>query len=615
MFKNILNKIYIYIPFLITIFFVSISWNYIEFNYINPNEIIGYYSIFEHSYLNDNFRYIFFISLPLIVYTLTIILSKKIDLVFLKQILNFEKENQNSNTLENRYIFFFLSLIIIFFFSEKFNANPVDLFHEGQAILGALNFKESGNLWSNSFVVTSLFIDILNANISWKLTNIQSISSYRFFIKIITSITAFIIFLFLFKISNKVELNRSYKLILFIMLCIFSYSLLKNFTFSFREIPIFLFLIMSFNYLVLEKKNFFLFLILGILPIFSLLWSLDRGIFLCACYIAFFFILLVNKKFKDTLVISSLIIFSILIFFIFIGKNEFIFFIKNSFDILSSSDLLNGIIHPAPFSKESGSSRATKSLLIIILNGIIIINYLFSNQKNLSKNFIIFLTLFFILSVIYYKIGVTRSDGGHIKQGASLSFLLFFFFVIYNFLFYIEKKKFLKFKKFNFVRYLNIFLIILFVNINIPQSFFNNIFTFNNRLAYFLNTPDRNFLKKSELELINKLEDLTKNDKCFQVFSYETIIPYYLKKPSCTKFYHIMNMGPKKNQLVFNEELKNSNTEIILTGGTYKNIGNMKGRDQIELSPSDRFPYISEYINDNFKLLEKFDEWDILIKK
>ena len=144
--------------------------------------------------------------------------------------------------------------------------------------------------------------------------------------------------------------------------------------------------------------------------------------------------------------------------------------------------------------------------------------------KKSKQNFIIFLTLFFILSVIFYKIGVTRSDGGHIKQGASLSFLLFFFFAIYNFLFYIEEKKFLKFNKFNFVRYLNIFLIILFININIPQSFFNNIFTFNNRLAYFLNTPDRNFLKKNELELINKLEDLTKNDKCFQVFSYETVI-------------------------------------------------------------------------------------------
>ena len=141
----------------------------------------------------------------MIVYILTIILSKKIDLVFLKQILNFEKENQNSNTLENINIIFFLFLIIFFFFSEKFNTNPVDLFHEGQALSGAFNFKKSGNLWSNSFVVTSLFIDILNANISWKLTNIQSISSYRFFIQIITSITAFIIFLFLFKISNKVN--------------------------------------------------------------------------------------------------------------------------------------------------------------------------------------------------------------------------------------------------------------------------------------------------------------------------------------------------------------------------------------------------------------------------
>ena len=134
-------------------------------------------------------------------------------------------------------------------------------------------------------------------------------------------------------------------------------------------------------------------------------------------------------------------------------------------------------------------------------------------------------------------------------------------------------------------------------------------------LMYQIEYKFRNFLKNNELELINKLEDLTKNDKCFQVFSYETVISYYLKKPSCTKFYHIMNMGPKRNQLIFNEELKTSNPKIILAGGTYKTIGNMKGRDQIELSPSDRFPYISEYINNNFKLLEKFDEWDILIKK
>ena len=76
-----------------------------------------------------------------------------------------------------------------------------------------------------------------------------------------------------------------------------------------------------------------------------------------------------------------------------------------------------------------------------------------------------------------------------------------------------------------------------------------------------------------------------------------------------------MNMGPKKNQLIFNEELQTSNPKIILTGGTYKNIGNMKGRDQIELSAKNRFPYINDYIRNNYELLEKIHSWNVLVKK
>ena len=75
-----------------------------------------------------------------------------------------------------------------------------------------------------------------------------------------------------------------------------------------------------------------------------------------------------------------------------------------------------------------------------------------------------------------------------------------------------------------------------------------------------------------------------------------------------------MNMGPKKNQFVFIKELKETNPKYILIGGNYQNIGNLKGRDKIELSPKDRFIYIDQFINNNYKILKKVDNWKILIQ-
>ena len=75
-----------------------------------------------------------------------------------------------------------------------------------------------------------------------------------------------------------------------------------------------------------------------------------------------------------------------------------------------------------------------------------------------------------------------------------------------------------------------------------------------------------------------------------------------------------MNMGPKKNQLIFIEELKKNKPKFILSGGTYQNIGNMKGRNDSELSPKDRFPYIDNFISENYKTYKEIDKWKILVK-
>ena len=126
---------------------------------------------------------------------------------------------------------------------------------------------------------------------------------------------------------------------------------------------------------------------------------------------------------------------------------------------------------------------------------------------------------------------------------------------------------------------------------------------------------DYEYLNEDEIKLIDRLKFVTKTEKCFQIFTYETAIQYYLKKPTCTKFFHIMNMGPKANQLLFIAQINDKKPKYLLTGGTYQNVGNMKGRNNIELSPTDRFKYIDKYIADNFETYEIIGKWKIVINK
>tara|TARA_E500000178_G_C17012847_1_gene751398 strand:- start:685 stop:2523 length:1839 start_codon:yes stop_codon:yes gene_type:complete len=610
--NKLFNKNLIVYCFTIIAFIIgTLLWGKIEFKYANPEEVVGYYSIFKYSSLNDNFRFILFISFVLLTYLLSFIYFNKIKINICKNSFILER---NTNSQENISLIFLYALIIIqliFFFSKDLNFNPIDLFHEGQALSGALNFKILNRLWSNSFVITSLFVDILNANIAWNLFEIQSLSSYRFFIEILNLICSLLILIFIFKFTNGINLNKNLKTVFYVFLVFLVLILTSNNTFSYRDIPLFIFLIIVYEIFCQNKNLKLNSFFLGILPIISLLWSLDRGIFIIAGYIPLILILSINQKIRELLIIFTFLIISIISFYILIGQNEFLFFLSNSYDILRSSDLLNGIIHPIPFTNQPESSRATKNLLIIIINGILVLNYILRKQQNLNKNLIIFILFYYFLSLIFYKIGVTRSDGGHLKQAISLNIILLLYFVVLNLLILINKK--FNIKK-NLIISTSYLLILLLFVTNLPNNFIENISSFKSRYKNYINLDDQFYLNISEKNLIQNLKNLTQNEKCFQIFSYETAISYFLNKPSCTKFYHIMNMGPKKNQFLFIKELKEANPVYILIGGNYQNIGNMKGRDKNELSPKYRFVYIDKFINENYKIFKKVDNWQILIQ-
>ena len=613
--KYLYNEIKFYLPTILVTFVVFFLWDKISFSYKNPHEIYGYYEIYNYSVLNDNVRYFVTIFFPSLTYLFTFIKRYKLDISKLIYLFKLETEKKSR---EEKIPFLILILIlitaIIYAVSLEFNSSPMDLFHEGQVLIGAKNFELKNKLWEGNYIVTSLFVDIFSAKLAWNIFGVQNISSYRVFLSILNLSSFCLVIIFIYKLVNVSQLTKGLsRILIFLIQSLLIFYFFKNGSLGYRDAPLFLFFLLV---ILSNKKNnsYLVYTLLGFLPLVSILWSLDRGVFLIFAYLIYIYYLIFNKKFEGLITILISFFLSFYILYQIVGDNEFNAFIINSFDIIKSSELLNGIIHPIPFSSEIDSTRATKSILIILLNMMVLIFFLLS-QKNLKLNsFKFILFLLSLEAVIYYKIGLTRSDGGHIKQGSALASLQLISIIL--FILFIKFEKILDHKRNIKIITLSCMLFfVLFIISNFSSDQIKNIIKIKDRYEKYILNEDYNYLNNHEKILVDRLKFLLKNEDCFQVFTYETAVQYFVNKKTCTKFAHIMNLGTKNNQLLFIEQIKRTNPKYILTGGSYIKIGNMKNDEGNRLTPQKRFPYIDNYINEKYKILEKIKTWNILINK
>ena len=193
------SKFYLssFLTILISVTIITLLWNNISLPYKNSAEVIGVYSNNNHHHLNDTIRFIIFISIPLFVFILNCFFFKK---KLLKNFLDiFQNKNNSSNTQNKDAIIFtisFLFLIVCFFLSKDFTFYKLDLFHEGQYLGGGFNFIKTGKLWSDNFIVTGLFVDVLLSPISWNIFDQVSIGSTRMFIDFLNLLTKFFLIFF-----------------------------------------------------------------------------------------------------------------------------------------------------------------------------------------------------------------------------------------------------------------------------------------------------------------------------------------------------------------------------------------------------------------------------------
>jgi hypothetical protein len=387
-----------------------------------------------------------------------------------------------------------------------------------------------------------------------------------------------------------------------------------------RDLPILLFLLISINLFTKNNNNFLSCFFIGCLSIISLLWSLDKGVYISLSILPLAFLLLLKKKKYQVLFILFGVSLSWFLFYVTVGSEEFKAFLVNSISIIKTHDFLNAIVHPTPFSfVEDNAERGTRNLLIIIINAIFILSSLLSNKNSIPKNSLLFLLLFYILAFVNYKSGMSRSDGPHMKQSIFFHLIILISFLSYYFLFF-EKYFTLKFKiKLSFYKvFLTVFLlflILIYNNLNLKS--YNNLLNFKSRYIKYVKVSDEFFLSNEQNKLVSKLKEMLKNENCFQTFTYESAMSYLVKKQSCTEFYVTYVIGSKNNQKKFIEQIKSSKPKYILAGGPYKNLA------IFSLSPEKRFPYISNFLKENYVLYEKvsnpipntplgYSDWNIL---
>ena len=585
------------ISLIIGVILSTLSWDYILLDYENDQEIFGEYSVNFHHSLNDTLRYIFFISFPILLFFLSFFLIKKNSFYknFSLDIFLLDFNDRNSKRKNNKNLLFLILITSLIFILNGFNFGLVDLFEAGISLSGSTLLEYKFIPWKDVYINTGFFYDMVLAKLSWILTGVKSIGSYIFLKQLLNLLTVILFIYFFYEISKTFQ-NQLISNNFFLITSLFLLYILDGVD-IWRDLPLIIFLISILKYINFKKN--YLILIISFLSIFTFFWSLDRGFYTFFLFIGFLIFILINdkKEFLKFLVTIFLICF---LLSIIVDKEIIKNFYSHSQDIFLNHEKLNGLIHPSPFSKDQHSVRATKSLLLIMLN-IIISFLLILRNKNFLQNNTKFIFLFFaLLNFIMYKSALSRSDGPHIREATYFTIILFVSFLILFLIKYLSKKSlFVQNQKKIKYSYIIIFLFLIFQNKD-----YTNFFKFSENYQTLISNKDNKFLKEDYNETIEYLVDFFHDEECLQAFSYDQAIFYLMNKKSCSKFYNVWVIGSKKNQLQYIQELEYKKPKYILKGG------DIKFRKLEE-----RYPYIDRHISNKYNFHKKIKNWMIYKKK
>ena len=604
--KKILN----FFALILIIFLCSFFWRFIEIPFNEAETSIGFLTQIKYNHLNDTIRYLFFVGIPLIYY-LFFICKIKLNIQtfdkFLIKKFKFDKDNFTFKTIWPIFSLLIFLLIIEFLTLDAPSTSFLDPLHHGDYLVPIINYLSENQFWNSSFTVhggSNIFYPL----IAWNLFGANTIGALNVFILILVLILKILSIIFIFYISKFSELETKYKIILFSILSLIILSLSNYYLIdylSIRDIYALLFFIF-FVQCFFKSNSLHLNFLISLITIFTIFINIDIGIYLFITLISYILYLLFSKKYNETLQIFLSIIFSFILVLLFFGNSEVSSFIFQSKQLIFNMDVMHGLKYPQPFFSmgiEPDGSRATKTIFLQLLCGIIAFGILFSKKNYFNTREKLFFLFFYVYSFIAFKSALGRSDGFHIMQSSDWQSLIIYYSLVHFIIFLIKKKKLFVFD----IKFAYLFSTILIFAVMIPKFNLNNLIDFQSRFQKSINAPDVEYMSKERLEIINFLKSEIKDEKCIQNFTGDLIIPYLIKKPSCTKYFSSWLASGYNVEKDYISKIKNKNVKYIIYSSPMFVVDNIK--------TSVRLKYVNEFILDNYISIYNKDGYTLLMLK
>ena len=584
--------------------FISILlfWDKIGLSYENTQNIIGSISYEKFNPINNDLRFIVLIfSTALIYYFFLISFYKNQNTI--KDILrlkNFETNKflKKNNFLKLSFIVVFFSLILEFIIVDLPKQN-LDFFHEGEWLTPGFHLLENNDKLIDIFFIHGVFYDLVQSVIAWDLFNQISIGSVRYFNLILIFITKIFLLILIYKVSINQNLKNFKKFLIFLFLNLICLKLIRydqsayNY-FTFRDIPLILILILSFDILRRNLTGIISSFAIGVISFSSLFFTIDRGIYSVFISGIILILLLIQKKYLQSVLLFGGFVISIIFLLIFLPIDQLKIFYENTLEILNIKPFLDNYKFPTPiFDRDTVSSKA---IITIIISIILTIKILVDKQKGnfLTKDTAFFIIILFIVNIIVFKNALGRSDAAHIKYSLGFNYFLISFLALYLIL----KNNILN-RDNNFVYlifgFLVIFLQIFYINKD--TSKLSNLADYKTNTLRYINLEDTFFLNEEKRVFLKEYSKLLNTQDCEINLTNEPAWAYLLRKETCLKYYVSWFAASDKLQENFIQIIKEKKIDVILFESKFQLLPD-------GLDNKNRISKIINYLEKNYKILD-----------
>ena len=596
--------------FLICVLSVAIGtllWEYINDFYNLDKKILGdSYLENLHNPLNDTLRFLVFLIIPFFSLIAYFQFKEKVFYKNCKKLIYYRIQNKKDKNKKLEYVFYLLLLIIIleFFYLDFLKLDfKVDIFHEGLWLSASQNSKFQNEFWLSSYIGRGFFGNF-HPFFLWKFLDIESIGSTRLLHVLFILFNKILLLLISKNISLIIDLKEEFKPIYFLLLSL----ILLSFTgygdpvFFVRSFLLLLFIYILLNFFSENKNKFIYSLVIGFFSSASMFWYIDIGIFINFLIFILLIFLILRLEFKNIFLIITSIFLGWVLIYNFFPTEEISAFWKNNFLIISTLEYVHGLIYPTPFL--SKDARSTRALLIFLFTGLmIILSVRDLNIKN--SNYLISIFFLYLTSIIFFRYGLSRSDSSHIRIAQGFVYIPFFSMIFYLIL----KNKIISnfFDSFKKINFFLTFALILLLTISFFEKRYENksifnVFKFKNSINKLIEIEDENYLSNDYKSFVKYYKALIKDEECVMIFTNEVALSYFLKKPTCSKYYLRYTATPEIIQKELMEDLKEKTPNFII----YKSE-----IDIYQDTNKQRLYLVDNYIKRNYIAFEKYMHWKI----